>query len=468
MPQVRKFLPHQQKFLESVRPEVIESGAFGSGKTYSLCNKILLLSIRYPRNRGYLCRKTLASLKMTTLKTLLDGDGGLPPVIPPELIKYQNKQDRVIRLTNNSEIYYGQMDMEFIKSLNLGWAAVDETSEITEDEWNALKGRLRLAGVPVRQLIGATNPDSDQHWIYNRMIVNPAFNRKGEPLSEFIQSSTLDNIYLPPEYIEGLERTYFGHYYERYVLGKWVGAGRIVFDNFNRKIHLHSNFDVPKHWKRYRSFDFGYRSPFSCLWIAECGYDVNQYSDVLQPGDFIVYREIYYTERTTLINAGRVKELSVYADGEPEIFVANYADWDAGDRAELESVGIRTIKANKDIGLGIQRLRELLGNVDPTRGMITRPRFYIMAETLAEYDPKIRINLETGGKNNNPTCLAEELLAFSWKLSRASDQVKEEPEDRYNHAVDSARYFACTFQNQQWKHIDFLTLNPQYGERVAA
>src|SRR5260221_6794224 len=92
------FLPHQRRTLESAKGEVIQSGAFGSGKSLSLCYKVVFLSLRYPKNRGFLCRKILQSLKATTLKTLLDGDGTLPPALPKQYISSHNKTDRLITL----------------------------------------------------------------------------------------------------------------------------------------------------------------------------------------------------------------------------------------------------------------------------------------------------------------------------------------------------------------------------------
>lgn len=455
------FLPHQEITMESAAEEVIQSGAFGSGKTRSLCYKIAFLSLHYPNNRGFLCRKVLQALKTTTLKTLLEGDGGDEPVLPPETIKFHNKQDRLIKLINGSEIYYGNMDREFIKSMNLGWAAVDELTELTEEDWNALGGRLRLSGVPVRQLIGATNPGSPTHWIYNRAVVNPPM-KNGKPTVKFIKSSTLDNIYLPPSYIENLKRTLFGFYYERYVLGEWVGSDDIVYDNFDLKTHVIKNFNIPKHWRRFRTLDFGYRAPFYCGWIAVVGdsqedyelefpYDEKKPKEKLRPGDMILYREVYYTQRTASVNAKRVLEFSKYPDGQPEEIVTTVADWDSGDRAEFESVGIFTQPANKDITVGIQKVRERLGNADVTRGNLVRPRIFFFENTLAEYDPKIRLNLENGGTNNNPTRAIEEFTVYSWKPG------KEEPVDENNHALDGIRYLVMAYDGQQlWQTIEFL------------
>lgn len=447
----RKFLKHQQLALESAKPEVILSGAYGSGKSYALCNKITFLLTRYPGNRGFLCRKTLQSLKGSTLKTLLTGDGDLPPALPPEFIEFHNRTDRLIKLKNGSELYYGNMDIEFIKSMNFGFAAVDELTELTEEEWNALSGRLRLSGIPTTQLIAATNPAGPQHWVYNRAVTNPPRDKFGKSTVEFIQSSTLDNIYLPQAYIDNLKRTLFGFYYERYVLGKWVGNDDVVYDNFDFKKHLIPNFQVPKDWKRYRALDFGYRAPFFCGWFAVAGKDAKEYNKSLKPGDIVLYRELYYTQRTASVNAGRVKEFSVYADGKPEKFEWTVSDWDSGDRADFEAVGIYTIMANKDITVGIQKVRERLGNTDPTRGMEMPPRFFIFENTLAEHDPKLRLNLENGSTNNNPTRAAEEFTVYSWKKD------KEEPEDDFNHALDGIRYFIMGVDgNYMWSNVPFM------------
>lgn len=448
------FLPKQKEFLEAVEPEVLFSGAYGSGKTLSICSKVLLLSLRYPKNRIYFCRKLLSDFMKTTYRTLLMGDGEVEPIIPKEYIKSHNKTDRSIILVNDSEILYGDVNVEKIKSLNLGGVGVDEMGELDDEEVSSLTGRLRLSGIAVRQLFGATNPYSENHHLYNRFVVNPRTDSNGNPMTHFIESSMFDNIYLPESYIENQKSTLFGHYYDRYVLGKWVGADKLVFDNFDRKIHIIKRFELPKEWKRFRAVDFGYRSPFTCGWFVRVGEDSKEYN--IQRGDLILYREMYYTERTSSINAQRVKELSNYPDGTPEKIEWTVCDWDAGDRADLEAVGIRTIKANKTDKMSrLQKVRQRLGNNDINKGLITKPTFFIFEDSLAERDRKIRFDLGTGRTNNNPTCAAEEFMAYSWKQSK-NNTITEEPEDKYDHAMDMIGYLIEKYDNfGAWKDIEF-------------
>lgn len=447
-------LPKSQEFVESPVPFIVYSGGFGSGKSVSLCAKIVFLLTRYKNNRGYLCRKQLQDLKSTTLKTLLDGDGDLPPILPKALIKSHNKQDRRILLVNGSELFYGPMDKDVIKSMNLGFVAIDEMSEIQEDEFDAAVGRIRLSGIPIRQVFGVTNPDGEGHWIYKKFVVSPT------PKHKFITASTLENKYLPKEYIENLQSTYFGHFYRKFVLGEWVSAEDIVYDNFDPKIHEIDSFHIPRAWKRFRSVDFGFTSPYVCLWGAIAGEGCESFESRLKPGDLIIYRQMYYTRRTSAVNAKLVADYSIYdpETKEPERFVNTICDWDSGDRADLTANGIRTEQANKDIANGIQKVRERLGNADSDAGKITRSRLYFMKDSLVEVDAKIRLNPKTGMRNNDPVRTEQEMRTWSWKKNATG--AKDVPEDRYNHGMDALRYLVSFIDGKAiWKEIEFLTVS---------
>ena len=83
------------------------------------------------------------------------------------------------------------------------------------------------------------------------------------------------------------------------LFGMFTSQSGLVYPEFDRSVHVCKPFEIPAHWPRDMSIDFGVRNPFACLWIAH-----DQDKDVLY-----VYREYYKTEKTTLENGRMIKAL---------------------------------------------------------------------------------------------------------------------------------------------------------------
>lgn len=419
----RDWLPQQQRLIDSAAPEVLLSGAFGAGKTRALCQKVYDLARLYRLNCVGLFRATLSALRATTLRTLLEGDGTLPPVIPPADVRNHNKTERVITLRNGSEIVYGGLKSstnqeEWFNSLNLGAAAVDQAEELAHDDWQLLQGRLRLNVPPVRQMVAVCNPRHPGHWIYQRFFVErPAG-------AELIQANTFDNPHLPPDYLARLE-TFTGPFYERFVLGRWIGLEGLVYPNFDPTVHVIDRFHLDPSWRRWRAIDFGYQNPFVCLWVCEAGADAP-----VPEGSLVVYREIYYSRRRVAEHGAMILRLSG-----PERFVATYADHDAAERAELHAQGIGTVPASKAVAHGIQTMRGALGNEN---GAL--PRVYFFRDALVERDPALTIDPVTGQKRHAPTCTADEFGFYRYAASGDDREAKEEPLKVHDHGMDALRY----------------------------
>jgi hypothetical protein len=236
-------LPKQAELLDSAAPEVMMSGAFGCGKTYGLCLKVYDLAQRYPGIRLGLFRETLKSLRPTTLKTLLDGDGSLPPAVPPDFVAVHNKFEHTVYLRNGSEIIYGGLrssskSQDWFNSLNLGGVAVDQAEELSQEEWQLLEGRLRqdVDMLEQRQIVGACNPRHPGHWIYQRFFIEKPTG------THLIKTKTLDNPHLPDDYIARLNR-FTGRFYERFVLGEWVGMEGLVYPEFDPNANVTTDAD---------------------------------------------------------------------------------------------------------------------------------------------------------------------------------------------------------------------------------
>lgn len=244
----------QQGFQESKAANLLFSGAFGAGKSVALCAKGLKLSLDYPNNFGLLCRKVRATMPQTTIKTFFE------LICPNELIDNYNKTEGLVTLTNGSKVLFGGLDDPLkLGSLNLGWAGIDEAIETTEEDWNMVDGRLRLPGVP-HQLFAACNPGAQTHYLYRIFFRHP----KGE----VFQASSLENPELPDDYKERISR-FEGTYYQRYVLGRWVGLEGLVYSTFDERACLIPRFEIPKRWLVHTGHDFGLANPAALFYAQD-------------------------------------------------------------------------------------------------------------------------------------------------------------------------------------------------------
>ena len=64
--------------------------------------------------------------------------------------------------------------------------------------------------------------------------------------------------------------------------GKWHESAGLVYDDWNRQVHVIEPFTIPKSWTKYRAIDHGYTNPTGCLWGA-----------VDPDGNLFIYREYY-------------------------------------------------------------------------------------------------------------------------------------------------------------------------------
>jgi len=246
----------QEGYVASEAGSVLFSGAFGAGKTLAICAKALKLSLDYPHNFGYICRKVRATIGLSTLKTFTD------LVCPKELIADYNKSEGLITLTNGSQLLFGGLD-DYLKigsmgAGGIGFVGIDEAIETIEDDWNMLEGRLRLPGVP-HQIFAATNPGPPSHYLYRKFFTE----KKGE----VFQASSYDNPALPLDYRERLA-TFEGIYRDRYVLGLWKGLEGLVYSSFDEKICHIPRFEIDKSWLVYSGHDFGLVNP-AALFTAQ-------------------------------------------------------------------------------------------------------------------------------------------------------------------------------------------------------
>lgn len=243
----------QAEFLFSDAEELLMSGAAGATKSFSGLLKGIILNLKYPGNKGLVCRKDFKSLKQSTLRTLKEN------ILPDDMIIEWSEGKGVIRhKTSNPEFPESRIiisgldkraDQSYptkIGSTEFGWIFIDEMVEIDEGDYEMLLSRLRFQ-IPsltkkendkvVKPIFGATNPGPPSHWIYQRFIDQDPEELK-ELGREVVYMTPWDNPYLPEDYIQKKLSGMTGVRKQRLLYGKWVAAEGVIYKHFDREKHV--------------------------------------------------------------------------------------------------------------------------------------------------------------------------------------------------------------------------------------
>jgi phage terminase large subunit len=203
----------QQLFHAAPETNKLYGGAMGGGKTWAICAEAIALSCDYPGNRGYICRHELTSFKRSTGLTL---DLLLTRA---NLVKRHHQTDHFYLLHNDSVIYYGGLGddlnaIDKLKSMELGWFAIDEASETTEAFFLMLGSRLRLQ-LPGIKYFGILASNPDPGWLKQRFIDQKL------PDHIFIPALPRDNPDLPAGYVDRLKELFPEDWQRRFLEGDW-------------------------------------------------------------------------------------------------------------------------------------------------------------------------------------------------------------------------------------------------------
>jgi hypothetical protein len=189
---------------------VVFEGAIRSGKTQAAARILLEWAVEQPAT--YLvARSTYRSLKDSTEKALLFGDGGLPPLIPAELVAQYRASDELVRLRSGGEILFRSLEegqVSKILNLSLAGVMVDQIEELDpgdagERVFDTLLGRLSDPRGP-RKLLAVANPAGLVSWQYRRLINETTY----DPGVARVHFTLRDNeANLPIDYLAAMEAT---------------------------------------------------------------------------------------------------------------------------------------------------------------------------------------------------------------------------------------------------------------------
>lgn len=283
----------QAAFMARPEYECLYGGAAGGGKSDALIAEALR-QVHVPNYRGLILRRTFPQLEALISRSL-----EIYPRVYPKA-RYSGTEHRW-RFPSGASVFFGSMQRENDKYQYQGkpydFIGFDELTHFSLTQYTYLMSRNRPVGPGTRVYLRATaNPGGVGHgWVKARFIdaappMTPIIDTYNvqtpsgkiitmERKRIFVPSTVFDNQALlanDPNYLATLSMLPEA---ERNALlyGDWNSFEGQVFREWkddpahykDRKwTHVIEPFDIPRHWKIWRGFDFGYAKPFSVGWYA--------------------------------------------------------------------------------------------------------------------------------------------------------------------------------------------------------
>ena len=377
--------PKQDKsFLESTHRFNIWVGSVRSGKTYSSIRKFIHLMKFGPPGDAMIIgvnRDTIGRNVLTTMYDLLGF-----PVPSPKCMKTQ--------LYGRNVYFVGAPDVgavTTIKGSTLALAYVDEATDIPENFWKMLEGRL---SVPGAQLLATTNPDGPAHWLKKDYI-----DRKGEIDLEYWNFNLDDNPVLDETYKKELKASYTGLWYNRFILGEWALAHGAIYDSYDRDNEYEKPFASANYY--IVGIDYGTTNATAAVL---CAITPNKWPQIR------VEQEYYYDSAKkgrSKTDAELVKDIQDFI-GYKNVSAVYIDPAAASLKIALRQADIPVLDANNDVLLGIK----------------------ITSKFIA-------------GKNiiihKSCTTLREHLQSYAWD-PKAASRGEDKPIKHNDHICDSLRY----------------------------
>jgi phage terminase large subunit len=198
-------------------------GGRGSGKTHFAVQKTIVRCLTENNSNHLVVRKTNPALRKSIWKSFfryLHNN--------PEIDFEPRYTDQTIIINRNEIVFSGLDDPDKVKSIdgiNAG-VVMEECSDFTRDDFDALDAILRGKIRTYSQIIGMLNPDRKTTFVYKDFVET----EKSDSLVHV--SNVYDNLYMPESYRKVLENINDPEKRKSWLLGEWADTGDLVFTHY--------------------------------------------------------------------------------------------------------------------------------------------------------------------------------------------------------------------------------------------
>lgn len=441
-----RITPTQRTFLGRAERNAAFVGGMGSGKSVVLCLHAIMNAMMEPEGFSLIGRLNYPALENSTMRIFLE--------LVPEQYGDFLPTAKIFKFINGHQIKFHHLDISDpkvagpIKSMNLSAAYIDEATELSQDIYLLVDGRVRRRVRTYPYVRLASNP-AGHDWVW-RMYFDPT--RKPAWQNYYgINCSMMDNPNLPPEYIENARSSWPEDWVQRYVYGTFADFSDLIYKEFSEATHVWDSrqpqeyfggsTDPPADWPVIIGIDIGSdteHDPWAIVLIS-----------VAPDGRLYQFDEIY---GNGLLIASIADQLfaKLGERGRPDV-AYDYAQRQCA--MELAECGIVGQPAIKEVDPGIFKTAQYI-HIDPR---LSHP-FKQQNEGSPRYFVASRC-----------THTIDEMTSYKWAKDRSGNATGK-PAHEHSHSPSAVRYAIHTFRplpekprpTEVWEQPHLNVLSAEY------
>lgn len=261
--------------------EIAQGGARGPGKSHSTLAQVGDDCLRFAGLKALFLRKLAKSASESFEDLIQKVFAGVEHTYVPTRAR--------LEFPNGSAIVLGgfrsENDIDNYLGIEYDVIALEEATQLSAKKFDMIQGSMRSTKPGWRErMYLTTNPGGIGHaWFKERYVLPQRMS--AEHYTRFVPSTYKDNPFLSETYVRYLEGL-AGPLGKAWRDGDWDVFEGMAFPQWDYERHTCAPFELPVHWPRWRSGDWGYSAPFAGYWFARNpdNQRIYVYQEVYGPG----------------------------------------------------------------------------------------------------------------------------------------------------------------------------------------